>query len=201
MLIKTIRLLNINIEMKRFVYSVLSVMAISSLSGCDSSKNSTEDRVENHANKDLMGSIQDLTDYGEPFPIDVVKECIYYNGGNEPQKNIRLNNLIGEWEFERDIKVTYIFKPDRNYTEIREGYLMDEDNKSKPSKKIKSGNFTFKDNVLTLLDYNSKDELHPADWKKYKNPLNKELVVFSLKGDTLSLYESGIDTYKYTKKR
>ena len=44
----------------------------------------------NKENKDYQ-----FTDYGEPFPIDVIKECIYYNGGKEPQKNIIINELFG----------------------------------------------------------------------------------------------------------
>ena len=134
--------------MKRIIYSILSVITIGSFSGCGSHvDNNNENTVEILTFNNLTDSSPELTDYGEPFPIDVVKECIYYNEGKEPQKNLSLNDLFGEWEFERDIKVTFKFNPDMTYTETREGYLMDEDNISNPYKKVKSGKFTYKNNV------------------------------------------------------
>ena len=69
-------------------------------------------------------------------------------------------------EFDIDIRISYKFNPDMNYTEPKEGYIINEDNKSNPYKKVKRGKFTFKDKILTLLDYYKKEELHPTDWEK-----------------------------------
>lgn len=67
--------------------------------------------------------VQELTDYAEPFPIDVIKEGIYHNGGKESQKNISIKDLIREWEFERDIENTFKFNPDRLIQKREKGIL------------------------------------------------------------------------------
>lgn len=133
-----------------------------------------------------------LTDYGEPLPYDVYKECCYYYD-KKPQPNISLSDIIGTWEsrgrYERFIltlKQNGVYNMTLDIDGIND---------------TKQGNYLYDSitNRISLLNYHAKHELDSTDYIKYKNPLNKELIIVNLSEDTMTLFESGAYIYPYQK--
>lgn len=138
-----------------------------------------------------------LTDYGEPLPYDVYKECCYYHG-HKPLCKVSMSQIMGEWEFrDRDIDLFLKLTCEGDYSIINED--------DSPERKIcyhKIGKFTYDSvfNRITLLDFYTSEELTPSDYIEYKDPQNKDFIITDISDYSMDLFVSGAYTYYFYKR-
>ncbi len=136
-----------------------------------------------------------LTDYGEPFPIDINKEAAYRYG--ELERKIAKREILGTW-----IMYGHLYDPrtiltlngDGTYKWILQDYI---GSAPKPSPEdyqtsdVRQGRYTYSPeyNKITLLKFHKKSDLDEADFVKYAEPTNHEMVVYYADGENMDIYE------------
>ena len=138
-----------------------------------------------------------LTDYGEPLPYDVHKECCYYYG-HKPKCQVSMSQIIGEWEYrDRDVGLILKLTHDGDYIIIK-----DDDSPEQNIRYNKSGKFSYDSafNRITLLDFYNSEELTPSDYIEYKDPQNRDLIITDISAYSMDLFDSGAYIYYFYKK-
>ncbi len=145
-----------------------------------------------------------LTDYGEPFPIDTYKEGVYYKG--KPESRISKSSIIGKW-----CMYGHLYDPRTFLTLNNDGtyhYILEECiGRDKASSEMRyifreehCGKYLYlsSQNKITLLNFREKSEIIESDFTKYADPISREMIVYSIEGDSMKVYED-TDIWCYTK--
>lgn len=136
------------------------------------------------------------------IPFDIYGDCVSRYG--DPERKIPLDSLCGVWYGYGhlwDPRRTLTINPDGTYSLLIEEAIRetDEGKMVYTGDSVAAGRYKYepKFNKITYLDVH--DSIYVAQCKseKYPNPKDEEAIVFSLRNDTLQLFELTCDCWPY----